>query len=100
MKQRVLAASDAAAAAHAEDSAPAVVSLQGQLAAGGLLQNNGTSPSFAVVFACPRPGSFAVEIDIDLFPAGAETIPNQGSRAPISFRKTWQKFNHLLDSNL
>jgi len=82
VKQRVLAASDAAAAAHAEDSAPAVVSLQGQLAAGGLLQNNGTSPSFAVVFACPRPGSFAVEIDIDLFPAYQPYRP-----VPISFVK-------------
>jgi hypothetical protein len=47
-----------------------------------MLANNGSSLSFAVVFNCPRPGSFAVEIDLDLFPAYQPYRP-----VPITFVK-------------
>jgi hypothetical protein len=78
----VRAGDDATRTARSADQSGDVVSIQGQLASGGILQNNGTSPSFAVVFNCPRPGSFAVEIDIDLFPSYQPYRP-----VPISFVK-------------
>jgi hypothetical protein len=74
--------SDAARSEREEDHGSDVVSLQGQLAPGGMLMNNGSSPSFVIVFQCPRPGSFAVEIDLDLFPAYQPYRP-----VPISFVK-------------
>jgi hypothetical protein len=80
--QLIKAGDDAAQIARSESHGGDVVSIQGPLASGGTLTNDGTSPSFAVVFNCPRPGSFAVEIDIDLFPAYQPYRP-----VPISFVK-------------
>jgi hypothetical protein len=59
-----------------------IVTLKGDLADGGMLQNNGSAPSLAVLFNCPRPGSFAVELDFELFPVYQPYHP-----VPVSFVK-------------
>lgn len=46
-----------------------LVEVTGALLQGGVLENNGTAADLALRFHCPHPGSFAVEVALELFPA-------------------------------
>jgi hypothetical protein len=54
----------------------------GAIQQGGVLENNGTSAELALRFRCPHPGSFAVEVALEIFPAYQPYHP-----VPIQFVK-------------